>query len=336
MAATDETGTHETDGAIGTKGDPVPDPVAAVQPDTTEAGRVDASGWSVTDTDMAATPDTLTSVVVDKYNDYKASEPFVPGETKDTTLTDQPVADGTAWNEFNPDLAMTGTLETHQFGAVPAGSPLVPVAPNAPTVVSADRHVMVSWAAVADPHADAPVLQYVIESDSGGHAYAGRDATSKRFDNVTGGRAQKFRVRAGNRNGTGPYSDWSASSVAPGNEDLIRPTALAADNTINPIYRQDGSIVPGSYGAPTAPGKPTVAAQGTAGTATVTWTASSPEPSGGYDVRASSGETAHVASGVHTADVADLEVATEVTFTVTAVGELQSVTSPASDPYTVT
>lgn len=334
MAATDETGTHETDGSVGTHGDPVPDPVPAVQPDTTEAGRVAATN-TVTDTDMSATPDTLTSVVVDKYPAYKASPAFVPGVTKDTTLTDQPVADGTAWNEFDPDLAMTGTLETDRFGAVPTGSTALPVAPNAPTVVAADRHVVVSWTAVSDPHATAPVLQYVIESDTGGHAYAGRDATSKRFDFVTGGRAQKFRVRAGNKNGTGPYSNWSGSAVGPGNEDLLRPNALADDNKVNPIYRQDGSIVPGTFGAPTAPGKPTVAPEGTEGTATVTWTASSPAPSGGYDVKASSGETAHVASGVLTADVAALEVGEDVTFTVTAVGALQSATSPASDPYTV-
>lgn len=334
MAATDETGTHETDGAVGTKGAPVPDPVAAVQPDTTEAGRVAATN-TVTDTDMSATPDTLTSVVVDKYPAYKPSPAFVPGTNKDTTLTDQPVADGTGWDEFNPDLAMTGTLETHQFGAVPAGSTGVPVQPNAPTAVAGDRHIVVSWTAVADPNADAPVLQYVVESDTGGHAYAGRDKTSVKFEPVTGGQPHKFRVRAGNRNGTGPYSNWSASAVASSNEDLIRPGALAADNTVNPIYRQDGSIVPGSYGAPTAPGKPTVAPEGTAGTATVTWTASSPAPSGGYDVKASSGQTAHVAGNVTTANVAGLTVSASVTFTVTAVGALQSSTSPASNSYTV-
>ncbi|MGW7100400.1 hypothetical protein [Streptomyces sp. NPDC054838] len=334
MAASDQTSTYETDGSIGTKGRAVPAPVPVAQPDTTEAGRVSAQGWAPVSTAMATTVDTLVSTVVDKYPAYKAPPGPVPAVPKDTTLTDSPVGNGTAGAVPNPVLSMTGTLESGSIGATPVGSTAVPVAPSAPTVVSGDRYVTVSWAAVADPSPNAPVLQYVVEGDSGGHTYAGRGQTSVRVDNVTGGLAQKYRVRAGNRNGSGPYGPFSASSVSPGNEDLIRPGSIPSHNAVNPIYNQDGTIKRGTYGAPTAPGKPTVAAQGTAGTATVTWAASTPAPAN-YQVKASSGQTATVAGNVTTANVAGLTVAASVTFTVQAIGVLQSATSPASNAYTV-
>lgn len=336
MAATDQTSTYETDGAIGTKGEPGSGPVAVSQPDTTDAGRVDASGWEPTGTGLTETRETVYNTIQDVEPVYKAPSPPPPASNKDTTWTDSPVGNGNP-ELIDSDLWMTGTLDTATLGAVPMGSTAVPVAPAAPTAVSGDRYVQVSWAAVADPAADAPVLQYVVESDSGGHFYAGADKTTVRFENVTGGRAQKFRVRAGNRNGSGPYGPWSAASVAPSNEDLIRPSALAPDNAVNPIYRQDGTLVPGSYGAPTAPGKPTVAAkEGASGTATVTWAApSSGQPSGGYDVKASSGESVHVGAAALTADVPGLEVDASVTFTVTAIGQLQTATSLASSAYTV-
>lgn len=334
MASTDETGTHETDAAVGTRGESVPPPVPAVQPDTTEAGRVDASGWEPTPTGMTATPDTLMSTVTDVLPPYKPSAGPVPGTVKDTTRTDSPVGNGTGSAVPNPLLSMTETLETAAVGAAPLGSTDVPAAPNAPAVVSGDRHVTVSWAAVADPAPDAPVLGYVVESDSGGHSYAGRDATSERFENVTGGRAQRFRVRAENRNGTGPYSAWSAASVSPGNEDLIPPGAIPADNAVNPIYNQDGTIKHGSWGAPTPPTGLAVAPEGTSGTATVTWSASTPEPLN-YTVKASSGQEVTVAGTATSADVPGLTVSEDVTFTVTAVAELQDATSDASAPYTV-
>jgi len=335
MAATDQTKTYETDGAIGTKGQPGSAPVAASQPDTTEAGRVDASDWAPTPTGFTETRETVYNTIQDVEPVYKAPSGPPPASNKDTTWTDSPVGNGNP-ELIDADLWMQGTLETAAVGAVPAGSSAVPVAPAAPTAVAGDRYITVSWTPVADPAVDAPVLQYVVESDTGGHFYAGADKTSLRFENVTGGQAYKFRVRAGNRNGSGAYSPWSAAAVKPSNEDLVRPGSLAADNASNPIYRQNGTIVPGSYGAPTAPGKPTVAAQGTAGTATVTWTApSSGQPSGGYDVEASSGQAVHVGPAALTANVPGLQVGAIVTFTVTAIGQLQSATSPASNAYTV-
>lgn len=332
--AANQTGTYETDGAIGTKGQPVPAPVPAAQPDTTEAGRVSATGWAPVSTAVAGTKDTLVSTVVDKYPAYKAPSAPPPGVIKDTTLTDSPVGNGLS-TAPNPVFLMTGTLETAALGATPIGSVAVPAAPAAPTLVSGDRYVLVSWASVADPAADAKVQGYIVESDTGGHTYAARDKTSVRVENVTGGRAQKFRVGAVNRNGNGAFSAFSAASVSPGNEDLVRPVGIAADNAVNPIYRQDGTIVPGSYGAPTAPGKPTVAAGATT-TANVTWTApSSGQPSGGYDVKASSGQSVHVGPSLLTANVPGLTLAQSVTFTVTAVGQLQNAVSPASNAFTV-
>ncbi|MCX4799566.1 fibronectin type III domain-containing protein [Streptomyces sp. NBC_01242] len=283
---------------------------------------------------MTESPETLVSTVVSVRPPYKAPPGPVPGVIKDTTLTDSPVGNGMN-TAPNPLFQMTGTTETGAFGAVAAGSPALPVAPAAPTLVSGDRYVQVSWAAVADPHATAKVTQYVIESDTGGHVYAARNATSVKVENVTGGRAQKYRVAAVNKNGDGPFGPWSVASVSPGNEDLVRPGSITARNAVNPIYRQDGTIVPGSYGAPKAPGKPTVAAGATT-TANVTWTApSSGQPSGGYDVMASSGQKVHVGPAVLTANVPGLTLAAVVTFTVTAVGQLQSATSAASNSYTV-
>ncbi|PPS89462.1 fibronectin type III domain-containing protein [Streptomyces sp. MH60] len=333
MAATDVTGTYETDAAVGTKGEPGSGPVAVTQPDTSGAGLVDAQGWEPTPTPILGTRDTLAGTVNDVYPAYKPPSGPPPASNKDTTLTDSPVGNGLE-ELINPDLWMDGTLDTSNLGAEPVGNTAVPLKPAAPTAAAGDRYILVSWTPVPDP-SDAEVLQYVVESDTGGHFYAGADKTSLRFENVTGGLGYRFRVRAGNENGTGPYSDWSAA-VKPSNEDLIRPTSLAPDNAVNPIYRQDGTLVPGSYGAPTAPGKPTVAAEGTAGTAKVTWTApSSGQPSGGYDVKASSGQKVHVGPAVLTANVPGLTVGANVTFTVTAIGQLQNATSPASNAYTV-
>lgn len=334
MAATDQTGTYQTDGSIGTKGQAGAAPSPVSQPETNGAGVVDARGWTVTPTGITGTKDTLYGTVVDKLQPYKAPSGPPAASNLDTTRTDSPVGNGLT-QVINPALWMSGTSETAAFGAVPAGTTTVPVAPSAPTAVAGDRSITVSWMPVADPGADAKVTQYVIESDTGGHFYAPANATSVRFDNVKGGQGYKFRVAASNRNGDGPYSPFSASAVVASNEDEIRPSALAADNASNPIYRQDGTVVPGSYGAPTAPGKPTVAAGATT-TANVTWTApTSGQPSGGYDVVASSGQKVHVAGNVLTANVTGLTVSQSITFTVTAIGQLQNATSPASNAYTV-
>lgn len=334
MAATDQTSTYQTDGSIGTKGQAGAAPSPVSQPETNGAGAVDARGWAPTPTGISETRETVYNTIQDVEPKYKAPSAPPAGANKDTTLTDSPVGNGLT-QVINPALWLSKTAETTAFGAVPAGTMAVPVAPAAPTAVAGDRYILVSWTPVADPGVDAKVTQYVIESDTGGHVFAPANVTSWKFENVKGGQAYKFRVAAVNRNGDGPFGPFSGSAVVPGNEDEVRPVSLAADNAANPIYRQDGTIVPGSYGAPTAPGKPTVAAGATT-TANVTWTApTSGQPSGGYDVTASTGQKVHVGPAVLTVNVTGLTVSNVVTFTVTAIGQLQNTTSPASNAYTV-
>jgi hypothetical protein len=334
MAATDQTSTYQTDGSIGTKGQPGAAPSPVSQPETNGAGAVDARGWAATSTAISGTKETTVSTVIDKQQPYKAPSAPPAAANADTTKTDSPVGNGLT-QPINPLFLMSGTQDTAAFGAVPAGTTTVPVAPAAPTAVASDRSITVSWTPVSNPGADAKVTQYVIESDTGGHVYAPANVTSWRFDNVKGGQSYKFRVAAVNRNGDGAFSPFSAAAVAPNNEDEVRPVALSSKNVANPIYNQDGSIKQGSYGAPTAPGKPTVAAGATT-TANVTWTApSTGQPSGGYDVTASTGQKVHVGPAVLTANVPGLTVSNVITFTVTAIGQLQSATSTPSNNYTV-
>ncbi|MFI0967080.1 fibronectin type III domain-containing protein [Streptomyces sp. NPDC021080] len=335
MAASDQSSTYETDGAIGTKGAPVPAPVPVSQPDTSNVGLVNSNGWAPVNTGISATRETTVGTVVLVDPGYKAAPAPVPGAIKDTTWTDSPVGNGTAPTTLNAALAISGTLETGSIGAVAAGSSAMPVAPVAPTAAAGDRYVLVTFTPVADPHATAPVTQYVIESDTGGHVYAPRGATTVRFENLKGGQAYKFRVAAVNKNGDGPFGPFSSVAVAPGNEDEVRPGGLSVRNTVNPIYRADGTIKQGSYGAPTPPGKPTVAAGATT-TANVTWAApSTGQPSGGYDVKSSTGQTVHAAPSATTINVPGLTLTNVVTFTVTAIGQLQNAVSPASNNYTV-
>ncbi|MFD8648630.1 fibronectin type III domain-containing protein [Streptomyces mirabilis] len=335
MAASDQSSTYETDGAIGTKGAPVPAPVPVSQPDTTNVALVSSIGWAPVNTGLVESPETNVATVVVVEPPYKAPPGPVAGVIKDTTLTDSPVGNGAAVTALNPLLSMTGTTETGSFGAVAAGSPALPVAPVAPTAAAADRYILVSFTPVADPDPTAKVTQYVIESSTGGHVYAPRGATSVKVENVKGGQAYKFRVAASNKNGDGPYGPFSTVAVTSNNEDEVRPVGLSARNTVNPIYKVDGTIKQGSYGAPTPPGKPTVAAGATT-TANVTWTApSTGQPSGGYDVKASTGQTVHVGPALLTANVPGLTLTNIVTFTVTAIGQLQNAVSPASNNFTV-
>ncbi|GAA1978599.1 hypothetical protein [Kitasatospora viridis] len=329
----------ETDGAIGTRGQAPTGPVPASFVDTTGVARVAAApgGWKPSSTAVTGQRETTLGTVVDVQQKYqKPNAAGVPGSVLDTTRTDLKTTDGQGATRPDPNAPpVTGTVETLSIGAVPKGSVLVPAAPAAPTLAGADRAIVVTWVAVADPAADAPVLRYEIESDTGGHADAGRNATALRFTQVVGGRGYLFRARAENRNGTGPWSPWSASGAVATNSDEVAAGGLTAANAVNPIYRQDGTVVPGSWGAPTLPGQPTVAPQGTAGTATVSWAPSTPAPAGGYDVTASSGQTIHVGSAVVSANVPGLTVAAQVTFTVKAIGALQNALSAPSASYTV-
>lgn len=334
MAASDQTGTYQTDGSIGTKGLPGAAPSPVAEPDTTGVALGTSAGWAPTSTALSGTKDTLYGPVVDKYPAPHAQPTPSAASNLDTTKTDSPVGNGIT-QPINPIVWQSGTTETAAFGAVPAGTTTVPAAPSAPTAVAGDRFITVNFTPVADPGPDAKVTGYVIESDTGGHVYAAANVTSVRFTTVTGGQAYKFRVRAGNKNGSGAYSPFSAAAVVATNTDEVKATGITAANAVDPIYNEDGSIKPGSYGAPTAPGKPTVSAGATT-TANVTWTApSTGQPSGGYDVIASTGQKVHVGPAVLTANVPGLTVSNVITFTVTAIGQLQSATSVPSNNYTV-
>lgn len=334
-------GTVETDGSIGTTGHASAPTVPPGNPvDTTNVGLVAApvGGWKPADTGLSGTMETTLGTVV--TTQQKRTVPNlvgVPGVVADTTRTDAKISDGNGATRPDPNAPpMTGTLETGSVGALPKVSTAnVPVAPSAPTLVAKDRAIQVTWVAVANPASDAKVLAYEVQSDTGGTFRADANAVAVLFTQVMPGVSTKFRVRASNVNGDGPWSPFSASGAVALNRDEVPSGSLDPKNTVNPIYRGDGTIVQGSYGAPTNPGKPTVVAQGTAGTATVSWAASSPVPSGGYDVKASSGQTVHVGSGVVSANVPGLTVAAVVTFTVTAKGALQDAVSPASNNYTV-
>ena len=137
--------------------------------------------------------------------------------------------------------------------------------------------------------------------------------------------------------GTHPLSSYT------GIQDAVRTQyeADGADVTQEPTQYYNGWTVQRrnegeAHGAPSAPGKPTVEAGGTSGSAKVTWTPSQNEPSGGYRVDASSGQTKTVKGTSTNATISGLTVSQSVTFTVTAIGLTGSATSPASNSYTVT
>jgi hypothetical protein len=333
--------TVETDQSIGTTGRASALTVPPGNPvDTTNVGMVAAppGGWKPTDTSMSGTVETTLGTVVTVQQKRTAPNlAGVPGNVADTTKTDSKVSDGLGATRADPNAApMTGTLETNSVGAqAKLSTANVPVAPAAPTLVAKDRAIQVTFVAVADPASDAKVKQYEIESDTGGHLQVGANVTVALFTQVVPGQSYKFRVRALNANGGGPWSPFSASAAVALNRDEVPSGGLDPKNTVNPIYRGDGTIVQGSYGAPTNPGKPTVTAQGTAGTATVAWAASSPAPANGYDVKASTGQSAHVGGGVTTVNLPGLTVTNVITVTVTARGALQDAVSPASNSYTV-
>lgn len=165
----------------------------------------------------------------------------------DTTWTDRPLSDG----QPRPDYVqnMTGTLESAYIGSTGPTSPLVPVAPaGTPTVTAGPRSVTVSWTPVADPHATAPVLGYVILGSTGGTTFVGDDVTTATVTNVVPGQDYRFRVAARNRNGNGPYGAMSAPVRAwnPDAPDVNKPAGLDAYWAKNPIYNPDGTIKPGS------------------------------------------------------------------------------------------
>lgn len=324
-----------------------PDTGLAPDPNTQASGTTDTTGtnsnneepWAPSTNYPTGTVDTqsmgwpLTQGVTQAYRAPTQGVGYIgPQGSVDTTWTDRPLSDGTV----RPDTTqnMTGTLESGNIGSTGPTSALVPVAPSGtPTVTTGPRYVTVTWTTVADPHATAPVLGYVVLGSTGGTTFVGDGTLSARVENLDPGQTYKFRVAARNKNGVGPYGALSAA-VRPYNPDVpdvLRPGGLDAYSAQNPIYRPDGTVKPGSglLGTPGAPTAVTLS-QGASGVLNLAWTA----PAGGkvksYVATLSTGQTKTLASNVTATSFTGLTPTTSTTATVRAVGTVGGTTSATS------
>lgn len=260
---------------------------------------------------------------------YRAPGVPAPGSEFDTTRTDQQPG-GSLTNPLPSSMTVINQDMT-QLGSPAYGGPptpgSVPAAPSAPTAVDSSRGVVVSWAPVADPAGD-KVRQYVVMGSDGGTTVAPANATSVTVEDITPDVNYTFRVSAVNHAGQGPYSPSSNTAQAynPDAPDKNRPAGLAAANIINPIYRPDGSFMPGTGGTNTAPTITSVTAGAAASKqVTVDWTA----PTTGrtptsYVVKASDGTSVNAAAGSTSQVVTFAASGGSVTFTVQAVNGLGS------------
>jgi hypothetical protein len=255
----------------------------------------------------------------------------------DTTRTDTPISDGSVRTDYAQNLS--GTLESGNIGAIGPVSALVPVAPaGTPTVAAGARTASVTWATVADPHATAPVLGYVVVGSTGGTTYTGRGVTTVTVQNLVPDQAYTFQVLARNRNGNGPLGTASASVTPynPDEPDVGKPGGLDPYWAQNPIYGADGTIKSGSglQGRPGAPTSVVLSGNATVGGVVATWVAPT---SGGtvlsYTVTLSSGQTKTVAAGTLTTTFTGVASATAITATVTSNGAVANATSSASAAF---
>lgn len=336
-----ETSTKAPGGKTGT----APPPVgmnAGATPDTEAAQGGQAA--SQLPPPMTVTPTTLltNSGPVDAVPAYRAPLAAPGGGTADTTHTEAPTTNGLP-PAFNPGTLMTATIDCSAIGATPAPIGGVPAAPTGVTAANGPRSVTVSWTGVANPDSTNKVIDYVILGSTGGTTFAGANATSMVVTNLVPGQAYTFQVAARSAAGMGPYSTASAAATPwdPDEPDANLPAGLNAYSASEPIYHSDGTIVPGSWGRPTAPTGVVAATGGSAGHVTVTWTASSSgAPSGGYSVAITDTTThvttPHAVSGsTLTYAASGLTTGHQVTAVVTAIGQLASTSSAASAAFTV-
>lgn len=299
-----------------------------------------------TDTGMTSTLDTLqpgSGGVPLADPAYRAPNlTTAPGTTIDTTRTDREAA-GSVTNPVPGSYNMTGTQDTYSIGSLGSGTgATVPDAPTGVTAASGPRSVIVGWTGVADVAND-PTLGYVIESNAGGTSFAPRNVTSFEVETLDPSRNYTFRVAARNKAGLGAYSTPSGAA-RPYNpdaeDDVLNPDGLDPANTVNPIYRPDGSIRGGTGGTNNAPVLDEVTA-GAADSYTVTVTWAKPTvgvaPTG-YTVTASDGTSVTVGA-VLTADlVFDAgQQGEQVTVTVAATngkgdGEVSAPSAPVTIP----
>lgn len=323
-------GTVDTEGPMGGHRSVEPTPPPAAFLDTTYTNGTNTPG----DFHPVATPvvefdSTMPSVGGTPVANPAYRAPGVPAPAReyDTTRTDQqpggsltnPVP--SAMTVINQDMTQLGSPA---YGGPPTpGS--VPAAPSTPTAVDSSRGVVVSWSAVADPAGDR-VRQYVVMGSDGGTTVAPANATSVTVEDINPDVNYTFRVSAVNHAGQGPYSPPSNAAQAynPDAPDKNRPAGLAAANIINPIYRPDGSFMPGTGGTNTAPTIASVTAGAAASKqVTVTWTApmTGRTPTS-YTVKASDGTTVTSAAGTTSKVVTFAASGGHVTFTVQAVNGL--------------
>lgn len=312
--------------------------------DTTGTNSENDGAWSPSTNYLSGTVDTqnvgwpTTAGVTKAYRAPNTTIGLIGGSgAADTTWTDKPISDGSTRTDYVQN--MTGTLDSYYIGSTGPTSSLVPVAPGGtPTVAAGPRYVTVTWSAVADPHATAPVQGYVILGSTGGTTFVGEDALTARVENLDPGQTYKFRVAARNKNGVGPYGALSAAvrPYNPDEADALKPGGLDPYSALNPIYKPDGTVVAGSgtLGTPGAPTTPLLT-QGATGILNAAWTA----PAGGkvvtYTVTLSTGQTKSVASNVTNTSFTGLTPGTPTTLTVTAVGTVGSTASVASPSVNV-
>lgn len=294
---------------------------------------------------VTATPTTLltNSGTPDVYPAYRAPLATAAGSTSDTTHTQDPTTNGLPPSN-SPGTLMTSTIDCSSIGAAPGPVGGVPAAPTGVSAADGPRSATVSWTGVANPdNATNKITGYVILGSTGGTTFAPANATSAVVTNLVPGQDYTFQVAARCAAGLGPFS--TASNAAdpwdPDEPDAELPAGLNAYWASEPIYHSDGTIVPGSWGRPTAPTNVVEATGGSAGHVTVTWTAStSGAPSGGYSV-AITDATTHVTTtqavsgSTLTYTFSGLTSGHNVTTVVTAIGQLASTASTASAAFAV-
>jgi hypothetical protein len=120
----------------------------------------------------------------------------------------------------------------------------VPPAPVIGTAVAGDRRIRVVWTNPALAQTD-DIDGYLIQSDTEGTRYVPGGLLAFDFENVVPGQSYTFRVAAFNEKGLSVFSAWS-NAVVPLNYDQVPTGALDPDNTGNPVYNADGTIVAGT------------------------------------------------------------------------------------------
>jgi len=172
-----------------------------------------------------------------------AAGPGISGATTGT-LTMSPVSAAqngllirAVSSDLRPNAATSGTATLTVASNPAPPSPLNPGAPRNPEAVAGDRSAEVTWEPPAST-GDFPITSYEVVSDVGDKACLAPAASvaelSCEIAGLTNGTAYRFRVRALNGAGWGPWSDWSAP---------VTPEAPPIAKTIVITGSRDGRLV---------------------------------------------------------------------------------------------